>query len=163
MVMSRKTMSRMLRGALVIGGVLCGLFVFAFLPFYVKEQIRCEMAEAGCFWPCVSFGVILSLPVFAALVPCWEFFGTLREQGGAFTKRNALLFAQISRLALADTILFPVGVIVLAAMGYGFAALTVVGIPLGIFCGGTVSLVCHVLSRMVGEAAALREENDMTI
>jgi len=161
--MTRKTMSNLLRAALLVGGVLCALFFFGFLPFFVQEQIRCELLEQKFFVPVMLFGFVLAVPVFVALFPCWEFFGSLREKGGAFTKRNAEIFKTVSRLALLDTVLFPVGVIVLALIGVGSAPLTVVGIPLGVFAGATVSLVCHVLSRMVGDAAALREENDMTI
>ncbi len=32
-----------------------------------------------------------------------------------------------------------------------------------IFCCAAVGIVCYVLSRLIGDAAALREENDMTI
>jgi len=52
---------------------------------------------------------------------------------------------------------------VLAFMGAGSAPLTIIITPMVIFCCAAVGIVCYVLSRLIGDAAALREENDMTI
>ena len=47
--------------------------------------------------------------------------------------------------------------------GGGFAALTLVITPLVPFAAAAVGFACYVLSRLVLDAAVLREENDMTI
>ena len=48
-------------------------------------------------------------------------------------------------------------------LGGGFAALTLVITPLVTFAAAAVGFACYVLSRLVLDAAVLREENDMTI
>lgn len=69
----------------------------------------------------------------------------------------------ISRLAFADALVFPVGMLTIGIMGAGSAPLTIVITPMVVFCCAAVGVVCYVLSRLIGDAAALREENDMTI
>ena len=97
------------------------------------------------------------------MLPCWSIFGSISAPEGAFTRRNARDMRSISRLAFADALIFPTGMFVLAFMGAGSAPLTIIITPMVIFCCAAVGIVCYVLSRLIGDAAALREENDMTI
>lgn len=106
---------------------------------------------------------LFALPIFGAMLPCWRIFGSISAPEGAFTRRNARDMRSISRLAFADALIFPAGMFVLAFMGAGSAPLTIIITPMVIFCCAAVGIVCYVLSRLIGDAAALREENDMTI
>ena len=80
-----------------------------------------------------------------------------------FSARYGLINDRANRLAFADALIFPAGMFVLAFMGAGSAPLTIIITPMVIFCCAAVGIVCYVLSRLIGDAAALREENDMTI
>ncbi len=104
-----------------------------------------------------------AVPVFWALFPCWQVFGSIARKGAAFTRENAARLRLIAYLAFADAVIFPVGMVVIALLGGGFAALTLVITPLVTFAAAAVGFACYVLSRLVLDAAVLREENDMTI
>ena len=90
-------------------------------------------------------------------------FGSIARKGAAFTRENAARLRLIAYLAFADAVIFPVGMVVIALLGGGFAALTLVITPLVTFAAAAVGFACYVLSRLVLDAAVLREENDMTI
>ena len=140
--MKQKNMSRLLQALLLIAGLLGAVFFFAFLPFYGRELVQCA-------------------PEYAAL--CWQVFGSIARKGAAFTRENAARLRLIAYLAFADAVIFPVGMVVIALLGGGFAALTLVITPLVTFAAAAVGFACYVLSRLVLDAAVLREENDMTI
>ena len=161
--MKTKTMTNLLRLVLVAAAALCGVFFFAFLPFYGRELVQCAPEYAALFWPCLVWAWLFALPIFGAMIPGWRIFGSISAPEGAFTRRNARDMRSISRLAFADALIFPAGMFVLAFMGAGSAPLTIVITPMVIFCCVAVGIVCYVLSRLIGDAAALREENDMTI
>ena len=143
--------------------VLCGIFFLWFLPSYGQGVQQADPEFTWAYWPCLIWAWLFALPIFGAMLPCWRIFGSISAPEGAFTRRNARDMRSISRLAFADALIFPAGMFVLAFMGAGSAPLTIVITPMVIFCCAAVGIVCYVLSRLIGDAAALREENDMTI
>lgn len=161
--MKQKNMSRLLQALLLIAGLLGAVFFFAFLPFYGRELVQCAPEYAALFWPCLVWAWVFAVPVFWALFPCWQVFGSIAHKGAAFTRENAARLRLIAYLAFADAVIFPVGMVVIALLGGGFAALTLVITPLVTFAAAAVGFACYVLSRLVLDATVLREENDMTI
>lgn len=161
--MKQKNMSRLLQALLLIAGLLGAVFFFAFLPFYGRELVQCAPKYAALFWPCLVWAWAFAVPVFWALFPCWQVFGSIARKGAAFTRENAARLRLIAYLAFADAVIFPVGMVVIALLGGGFAALTLVITPLVTFAAAAVGFACYVLSRLVLDAAVLSEENDMTI
>ena len=81
----------------------------------------------------------------------------------AFTGKNARDLRTVSRLAFADAVIFPAGMLIVAYLGAGSAPLTLLITPLVTFCCLAAGIVLYVLSRLVADAAALREDNDLTI
>ena len=148
---------------LLAAAVLCGIFFLWFLPSYGQEVQQADPEFTWAYWPCLIWAWLFALPIFGAMLPCWRIFGSISAPEGAFTRRNARDMRSISRLAFADALIFPAGMFVLAFMGAGSAPLTIIITPMVIFCCAAVGIVCYVLSRLIGDAAALREENDMTI
>ena len=146
--MNTKTMTTLLRGVLLAAAVLCGIFFLWFLPSYGREVQQADPEFTWAYWPCLIWAWLFALPIFGAMLPCWRIFGSISAPEGAFTRRNARDMRSISRLAF---------------MGAGSAPLTIIITPMVIFCCVAVGIVCYVLSRLIGDAAALREENDMTI
>lgn len=148
---------------LLAAAVLCGIFFLWFLPSYGQGVQQADPEFTWAYWPCLIWAWLFALPIFGAMLPCWRIFGSISAPEGAFTRRNARDMRSISRLAFADALIFPAGMFVLGFMGAGSAPLTIVITPMVIFCCAAVGIVCYVLSRLIGDAAALREENDMTI
>ena len=161
--MKQKNMSRLLQALLLIAGLLGAVFFFAFLPFYGRELVQCAPEYAALFWPCLVWAWLFALPIFGAMIPGWRIFGSISAPGGAFTRKNSRDMQRISVLAFADALVFPAGMLTIGIMGAGSAPLTIVITPMVVFCCAAVGVVCYVLSRLIGDAAALREENDMTI
>ncbi len=161
--MTRKMMSRLLKAVLLIAAALAALFFFTFLPFYGHELMRTETEFAWAYWPCQIWAWIFALPIFAAVFPAWEIFGSIENAGEAFSRKNAKAFRLLSVLAFSDAIIFPLGMITIAFMGAGSAALTVLVTPVVIFITAAIGLACYVMSRLVGDAAEMQDENDLTI
>lgn len=161
--MKQTTMSRLLQALLLIAGLLGAVFFFAFLPFYGQELARDYPEFAWARWPCLLWAWLFALPVFWAIFPCWQVFGSIAQKGRAFTRENAARLRLIARLAFADAVIFPTGVIALALLGAGSAPLVLVITPLVTFTAAAAGFACYVLSRLVLDAAVLREDNDMTI
>lgn len=161
--MTRKTMSRLLKTFLLIAAALAALFFFTFLPFYGHELMRTETEFAWAYWPCQIWAWIFAVPIFAAIFPAWEIFGSIEKTGEAFSHKNAKAFRLLSILAFSDAVIFPLGMITVAFMGAGSAPLTVLVTPVVIFLAAAVGTACYVMSRLVSDAAAIQDENDLTI
>lgn len=151
--MKTKTMTNLLRLVLIAAAVLCGVFFFLCLPSYGQEIVQADPEFAWAYWPCLVWAWLFALPIF----------GSISAPGGAFTRKNSRDMQRISVLAFADALVFPAGMFTIGIMGAGSAPLTIVITPMVVFCCAAVGVVCYVLSRLIGDAAALREENDMTI
>ena len=96
--MKQKNMSRLLQALLLIAGLLGAVFFFAFLPFYGRELVRCAPEYAALFWPCLVWAWAFAVPVFWALFPCWQVFGSIARKGAAFTRENAARLRLIAYL-----------------------------------------------------------------
>ena len=161
--MKTKTMTNLLRLVLIAAAVLCGVFFFLCLPSYGQEIVQADPEFAWAYWPCLVWAWLFALPIFGAMIPGWRIFGSISAPGGAFTRKNSRDMQRISVLAFADALVLPAGMLTIGIMGAGSAPLTIVITPMVVFCCAAVGVVCYVLSRLIGDAAALREENDMTI
>lgn len=110
--------------------------------------------------------LLQALLLIAGLLGAVFFFAVLPFYGRELVQcapEYAARLRLIAYLAFADAVIFPVGMVVIALLGGGFAALTLVITPLVTFAAAAVGFACYVLSRLVLDAAVLREENDMTI
>lgn len=150
-------------GVLLAAGALLAVFFFLFLPFYGQDTVRYAPEFAWAYWPCLVWAWAFALPILWALVPAWRVCGSIAVKGGAFTRHNARDLRTISRLAFADAVIFPAGMLIVAYLGAGSAPLTLLITPLVTFCCLAAGIVLYVLSRLVADAAALREDNDLTI
>jgi len=163
--MKKTTMTRLLHAVLVIGAiVLAGAFFWA-LPMYGKYMATVEAPEfADAYWPCLIWAWCFAAPVFAALIPAWRIFSSISAPEGAFTRSNARCLRWIAWLAFADAVIFPAGMVIVGATtGAGSPGLVVLVTPTVIFSCVAVGLASLVLSHLVDEAAALKEDNDLTI
>lgn len=162
--MKTKTMSALLRAVLLAAGLLLVVFFFfLFLPFYGQDTVRYAPEFAWAYWPCLIWAWAFAVPIFWAMVPAWRVCGSIAVKGMAFTGKNARDLRTVSRLAFADAVIFPAGMLIVAYLGAGSAPLTLLITPLVTFFCLAAGIVLYVLSRLVADAAALREDNDLTI
>lgn len=161
--MNRKTMTVFLQ-ILLLGLTAAGcLFFFAFLPFYGSEMVRVNPEYEWAYLPCLIWAWLFAVPLFAAVIPAWRIFGTVKKKGGAFSAANAKRFRLIAVLLCSDGFLFPIGMFVMAWLGAGSAPLTLVISPAVFLFMNGAGFLCYVLSRLVQESAEMREENDLTV
>ena len=92
----------------------------------------------------------------------WKVFGRI-GRGEAFCTANARAMRTAARLAFFDAVLVPVGVITLGLLGAGSPGLTVILMPAGTMVCAMVGVMALALSRLVADAAALQDENDLTV
>ena len=144
-------------------GLLLVVFFFLFLPFYGQDTVRYAPEFAWAYWPCLIWAWAFAVPIFWAMVPAWRVCGSIAVKGMAFTGENARDLRTVSRLAFADAVIFPAGMLIVAYLGAGSAPLTLLITPLVTFFCLAAGIVLYVLSRLVADAAALREDNDLTI
>ncbi|MCR4617070.1 MAG: DUF2975 domain-containing protein [Lachnospiraceae bacterium] len=104
---------------------------------------------------------ICSVPCFAALVVGWMIADNIGKDQ-SFTVKNANLFKIFSMLALADSIVFGVGSIVYSLLGINHPGLLIIQLLI-VFVGLAIFVCMAALSYLVGKAAVLQEDNDLTV
>jgi hypothetical protein len=162
--MKKKTMTVLLRAALVIGAALLAAVFFWAVPSYGQYMAKVAAPEfAYAYWPCLIWAWCFAVPIFIALIPAWKVFGSISAPGGAFTRANVKSLRLIAILAFVDAVIFPVGMIAVGSMGAGSPGLVVLVTPSVMFACAAVGLAALVLSRLVEEAVEIKEENDLTI
>lgn len=161
--MKRKKQVFLLHTILVIGGGFLLLLTFYILPS-VGESIRYYNPEYSfAYKPAILWVRGFMLPIFASLYPLWKIFSSLRVKGGAFTGKNVSYLKAISYFAIADALIFPLGMLILGSMGASQPALTYVITPFVSFVCFAVAVMVGVLASLLEEAVKLKEENDLTI
>ena len=162
--MKKKTMTRLLHAAVLIGGVLLAVLFFWGVPMYGKYMATTEAPEfAYAYWPCLIWAWAFAAPVFIALIPVWRVCSSISAPGGAFPRANGRDLRLIAYLAFADAAIFPAGMLTVGFMGAGSPGLVVLVTPAVIFACLAVGLAAFCLGRLVDEAAGLKEDNDLTI
>lgn len=160
--MKQKTLAIWLK-LIIIGVAICGLIICAVvLPTLGRNIALSYEGEFDyAFWPCLIFLWLTALPCFAALAIGWRIASNIGRDR-SFCMENARLISVISILAAADSAFFFVGNIVLLFLNMnhpGFVLLSWIVVFLGIAL--SIGLAC--LSHFARKAAALQEENDLTV
>lgn len=161
--MKKRTMTRLLHAILAAAVLLGAVFSFCVLPEAGRAIRQAEPEYGWAYWPCLIWAWTFAVPIFAAVIPCWRVFSSICAPQGAFTRQNARALRLIAWLAFADAAVFPAGMVILALMGAGQPGLTVIVTPLVMFCCIAAGITALVLAYLVRDAAALREENDLTV
>lgn len=160
--MDQKKLANWLK-AIIVGVALLGILVCAVvLPSIGKMFMQHYDGEFDyAFWPDLIFLWVCMIPCFIALLPAWRIADNIGKDR-AFSIENAKCFKLISILAAADSAFFFIGNIVLLFLWMnhgGFALMSLVFVFIGI----AVSVAAAVLSHLVGKAAKMQDENDLTI
>ena len=159
--MTQKALARWLKGIIILVG-LCGLVVyFVLLGMFGAGIARQNPEFAYCFWPWLIFLWSTAIPCYCALGFCWR-VAWIIGWDRSFSMDNARCLRWVSRLALGDTIWFFGGNLVLLCLNMnhpGVVLLSLIVVAFGI----AVTVAAAALSHLVAKAAAMKDENDLTI
>ncbi len=159
--MEHKKLSRLLIA--VLAGVFCCLVaVYGFaVPYFGNRFARFYPEFSGWYLPWLIFLSLTALPCLAILC-CGLKIARSIGKNDTFSFQNASLLKSIALLVAGDVLFFFAGDLVLLCMNMSHPAILLASLLI-LFGGLALAIVFFVLSRLVEQAARLREENDLTI
>ena len=141
---------------------LLSLVAFWFMPLFGRNLALYEVPYlAWLFWPCLVFVWVVCGLGYAAL---FRFFTVCREigRGNSFSQKNARAFRWIGHYAVAaGVLLFAMQVVLIVFELFG-APWLFLFFFLILFCV-CIAVLAYCLSRLIANAADLKEQNDLTI
>lgn len=159
--MKQSELSKWLRLIVAAAAVCCVVLGAVLIPMLGRAQARDMPQFAWLFWPCLIFFWVTELIVLAALWQAWRIFTEIGRDN-SFCMENALRLRTISRLAMADCVLYAACAIVLVLLGamrpwaiFIFAGIVMIGLA--------ITAAAAALSHLTQKAATLKDENDLTI
>lgn len=159
--MTQKKLALWLKLIIIVIAV-CGIIAYAVvIPNYGMSLAARYPEFSGRFWPWLVFIWISGIPCYAVLVLGWLITsGIAKDQ--AFTVRNARYMKWISQLAAADSVFFLAGNLVLWFLNMSHPGIVLLSLVV-VFAGIAVSVAAAALSHLIGKAADLQEQSDLTI
>ncbi len=146
----------------IIGMGLCGAVVYGWGLPHMGAALRDGFPEfSHWYYPWLVFLWITALPCYGVLICAWRVAGNI-GRGNAFSYDNGKAFRGIFYLTMADTLFFLVGNTVLWLLGRNHPAI-LAGSLILVFFGVAICVCAKALSHLVGSAADLQEENNLTI
>lgn len=156
--MNQRILSKRLKGLIFAVGS-CALIIYTLIMPLITHQLFPEDRAAKWLW--LSFIWLTAFPFYPALAYAWQ-IATRIGYDQSFTIENAVGLQKISTLTLADTLLLFTGNLVLCLLGINRIVLLAFSL-LFCFFGFLLTVAAAVLSHLVQKAAALQEQNDLTI
>ena len=159
--MKQRTLAFCLKGV-VTGTAICGLIVYPFILPACADAVAGAYPEAAAAkYPLLIFLWLTAIPCYAVLAFSWRIADSI-GQDRSFTRSNARRLKWIARLAAGDSAFFLLGSLILLAAGLSHPALTALTLLIA-FIGAAFTVAAAALAHLVGKAAALQEESDLTI
>lgn len=159
--MSQKSLSGWLKAAIIAAG-LCALAVYAvIIPSYGVSIVSQYPEFEYRFLPWLLFLCGTALPVYAVLVIGWLI---ARDVGNdrSFRAANAKRLKWCAILAAADSAYFFIGNAALLLCNCSHPGVMILSM-LVVMAGVAVSVIFAALSHLVGKAADLQEQSDLTV
>lgn len=147
---------------ILLGFGLCGLFVYVWVLPAAGQSLAESCPEfAHWYHPWLFFLRITVIPCYLVLGAAWKVAGNIGD-GHSFSHENGRCFQRISGYALADSVFFFVGNIVLWLLELNHPGIVVASL-LFVFVGLSIAVASRALAQLVDRAAEIQEENDWTI
>lgn len=159
--MKQKELARWLRLVVVIGWCTCALLAWPIAPKLARDAAADVPEFAYLAWPCLAFLWLGLIVVAAALWFAWRIFGEIGRDN-SFCRQNARRLTVISRLALADTVLCILAIVLLILLGAMHPGILLLMILIAVV-GAGITAAAAALSHLTLKAALLQEENDLTV
>ncbi len=162
-LMNTKTMTTLLRVVLLAAAVLCGIFFLWFLPSYGQEVQQADPNSPGPTGPASSGRGCSPCPSSGPCSPAGASSAASAPRRGPSPGVECTGYAEHLPSGLCRCADLSGGDVRAGLYGGRQRSTDHYHHPHGHLRCAAVGIVCYVLSRLIGDAAALREENDMTI
>lgn len=159
--MEQKKVARKLKIFTVITAVVAGLFFFLYLPALIGELAESIPEAAWLRWKGTAAVWLIALMLYAALLFFWRIC-TRIGKGNSFCRENMRDMKRIGICAFLVLAVIVLGVIFLAMIHYLNAAWMAVAFFSGFGACG-IGVICFCLSRLIANAAEIKQENDLTV
>jgi len=159
--LKQKELSVWLRAVLSLVVIVVLFLAAVIVPELARETKLQNPEYAAYFWPCLIFVWVTTLPVLAVTVIAWLIFTDIGRDM-SFSLKNATRLRMICYLFIADTVLCVAGILVLSALAAMSPGLFIILLCVA-FMGFLLSVAAAALSHLTRKAAALKDENDLTI
>lgn len=159
--MKQKELSRWLRVVVVIGWIACLLLSVVVVPKLATDAALDLPEFAYLAMPCLAIFWLGMIPVILALWYAWKIFGEIGRDN-SFCRENARRLRVISWLALADTVLCVLSMVVLIVLNALHPAVFLLMLLIAVI-GAGLAVAAAALSHLTLKAALLQEENDLTV
>ncbi|WP_018962548.1 DUF2975 domain-containing protein [Coprothermobacter platensis] len=159
--MNQSSLSKWLKWILVVIG-LCGLIVYAWVIPSLGKMLLSEYPEFSyCYVPWMILIGITVVPCYVVLVFGWKIAGNI-GMDRSFSLENAKLLKQIAVFAAADAGFFFVMNVVYWFLNMNHPGIVLASITI-LLVGTAISAASAILSHLVGKAAELQKQSDLTI
>ena len=143
-------------------GILGGIILFRIIPGFGKMFVRdYEPMMSQLYRPWTILIWVSSIPFFGSLIPAWLVASHI-GRGNAFSYSNSKNVRIISWMAFCAGMIFFSGNLIYCFWGWNHPGVALMSlIPEGLCLA--ISGACAVLSKLIWQAAELKEQNDLTI
>ena len=159
--MKHVELAKWLKLIVVVIGLFGLVFCFWLIPAFGQDQAEAFPEVAYLFWPCLIFVWMSAVLCYIALFFLWKICDEISKDR-SFTAKNARYLQIISRLALVESVLCAVGMIVLFLLNALHPSILLFFVLL-IVVGFGVAIVAAIFSRLTLKAAELKQDQDLTI
>ena len=148
---------------IILAGIyVCGAFVYLWVIPELGTSIKTMNPDFSyCYAPWLGFISITAIPCVAGLSLAWKIAANIGDDR-SFTKENAKSLRWISILALGDAAYFLMGNILLILLNMHHPGLFIMAVAV-VLVGIAIAAAAAALSYLVGRAALLQEQSDLTI
>lgn len=159
--MEQKRIANILKAASAGAALVGAVFFFWYIPNVIDSLAFYNTEVSWLKWPGLAGMWVIGILCYLAL---WEFWRICTRIGrdNSFCRENARSMKRIGILALLTLSLIIGGFLFLVCIHYMNGALAMVIFFIVCIAGG-IGVVCLSLSVLIGNAAKLKEENDLTI
>lgn len=159
--MKQKELSRWLRLVVIIGWCACALLAWPIAPKLAQDAATEVPELAYLAWPCLA---ILWLGLIVVAIALWFGWRIFTEIGrdNSFCRENARRLTIISRLALTDTVLCILSIVLLLVLGALHPGVLLLMLLIAVV-GAGIAVAAAALSHLTLKAAVMQEENDLTV
>lgn len=148
--------------AVIVGVAFCGILVYGWVvPMYGQSLVWGNPELSHYFTPWLVFILLTGIPCYLVLLCAWK-IATEIGADNSFSWENAKLLKNIATLALFNSGFFFVGNILYLLLDMNHPGIVLMSLVV-IFLGIAIAVASAALSHLVGKAAALQEQSNLTI